>query len=206
MLDDDGTLVQPAAFIAAAERYYLMTALDRWIVDHACAGIARLPADGVIYAINVSGMSLSDDQFLAFVIGCIERYGVAPERICFEITETAAISHLSEAMRFINRLAELGCRFALDDFGVGMASFSYLKTLPVQFVKIDGSFVRAMHGSAVDRSMVEAINRLGHDMGLRTIAEHVEDAQTLCALDAIGVDWVQGKAIAPGRPFNELLA
>ena len=205
MLDDDGTLVQPAAFIAAAERYYLMTALDRWIVDHAFAGIARLPADGVIYAINVSGMSLSDDQFLTFVIGCIERYGVAPERICFEITETAAISHLSEAMSFINRLADLGCRFALDDFGVGMASFSYLKTLPVQFVKIDGSFVRAMHSSAVDRNMVEAINRLGHDMGLRTIAEHVEDAQTLCALDAIGVDWVQGKAIAPGRPFNELL-
>jgi len=205
MLDDDGTLVQPAAFIAAAERYYLMTALDRWVVDHACAGIARLPADGVIYAINVSGMSLSDDQFLAFVIGCIERYGVAPERICFEITETAAISHLSEAMSFINRLADLGCRFALDDFGVGMASFSYLKTLPVHFVKIDGSFVRAMHSSAVDRSMVEAINRLGHDMGLRTIAEHVEDAQTLCALGALGVDWVQGKAIAPGRPFNELL-
>ena len=117
-------------------------ALDRWIVDNACAGIARLPADGVIYAINVSGMSLSDDQFLAFVIGCIERYGVAPERICFEITETVAIKDIASAQTFMGEMKACGCRFALDDFGAGMSSFAYLKTLPVDFLKIDGQFIR----------------------------------------------------------------
>lgn len=206
MRGDDGELVAPGGFIAAAERYYLMTSLDRWVVEHAFDIIGRLPADGVIYAINISGMSLSNDQFLDYVVSCLERYSVAAERICFEITETTAISHLSEAVKFISRLSELGCRFALDDFGVGMASLTYLKTLPVQFVKIDGSFVRAMHKSSVDRSMVEAINRLGHDMGLRTIAEHVEDESTLHALTELGVDWVQGRAIAEGRAFEELLA
>jgi diguanylate cyclase (GGDEF)-like protein/PAS domain S-box-containing protein len=206
MRGDDGRLVQPGGFIAAAERYYLMAALDRWVLSTAFEGIARLPADGIIYAVNVSGMSLSDDQFLGYVIRAIERTGVAPERICFEITETSAISHLSEAVRFITHLAELGCRFALDDFGAGMASFSYLKNLPVQFVKIDGSFVRNMQGSTVDRGMVEAINRIGHDMGLCTIAEHVEDVNALQMLAAMGVDWVQGKVIGEGRPFDELLA
>lgn len=206
MRDDDGRLVQPGGFIAAAERYYLMAALDRWVLNSAFAGIARLPADGIIYAINVSGMSLSDDQFLGYVIRALERTGVAPERLCFEITETSAISHLSEAVRFITHLAELGCRFALDDFGSGMASFSYLKNLPVQFVKIDGSFVRNMQGSTVDRGMVEAINRIGHDMNLCTIAEHVEDLNSLQLLATIGVDWVQGKVIGEGRPFDELLA
>jgi diguanylate cyclase (GGDEF)-like protein/PAS domain S-box-containing protein len=206
MRGEDGRLVQPGGFIAAAERYYLMAALDRWVLSTAFAGIAQLPADGIIYAVNVSGMSLSDDQFLGYVIRALERTGVAPERICFEITETSAISHLSEAVRFITHLAELGCRFALDDFGSGMASFSYLKNLPVQFVKIDGSFVRAMQGSTVDRGMVEAINRIGHDMGLCTIAEHVEDVNALQMLGAMGVDWVQGKVIGEGRPFDELLA
>lgn len=205
MRGDDGRLVQPADFIAAAERYYLMSALDRWVIGAALAGIAQLPADGVIYAINISGMSLSDDQFLGHVTRLIEHTGVAPERICFEITETAAISHLSEAVRFITHLADLGCRFALDDFGAGMASFSYLKNLPVQFVKIDGGFVRSMQGSPVDRGMVEAINRIGHDMGLCTIAEHVEDHAALQLLATIGVDWVQGKVIGEGRPFDELL-
>lgn len=204
MLDDEGKLVQPAMFIAAAERYSMMAALDRWVVDHAFRGIARLPADGIIYAINISGMSLSDEAFLAFVIGGLERHRVAPERICFEITETAAITHLPQAVRFVGQLVELGCRFALDDFGAGMASFSYLKSLRAQFVKIDGSFVRGMQSSAFDRSLVEAINRLGHDMGLRTIAEHVEDEATLRALAELGVDWVQGLVIAPGRPFSEL--
>lgn len=206
MRDDDGRLVQPAGFIAAAERYHLMAALDRWVLSTAFAGIARLPADGVIYAVNVSGMSLSDDQFLGYVIRALERTGVAPARICFEITETSAISHLSEAVRFITHLAELGCRFALDDFGAGMASFSYLKNLPVQFIKIDGGFVRNMQCSTVDRGMVEAINRIGHDMGLCTIAEHAEDDESLRMLATIGVDWVQGKVVGEGRPFDELLA
>lgn len=205
MLDDDGQLVQPSIFIAAAERYYLMAALDRWVMEAAFKGVARLPDDGVLYAINVSGTSLSDDEFLVQVISSLQSSGVDPRRICFEVTETAAISQLTQAVRFINSLADLGCRFALDDFGAGMASFSYLKNLPVQFVKIDGSFVRGMLDSAVDRGLVEAINRIGHEMGLCTIAEHVEDLRALEMLAQIGVDWVQGHAIAVSRPFEDLL-
>ncbi|HEX4871807.1 MAG TPA: EAL domain-containing protein [Nevskiaceae bacterium] len=202
----NGELLRPGGFIAAAERYYLMTALDRWVVSHALEGLARVPTDDIIYAVNVSGLSLSDEKFLQYTINCLDQSGVAPERVCFEITETAAISHLSEAVRFIQRLAELGCRFALDDFGAGMASFSYLKNLPVHFIKIDGSFVRTMRESRVDRGMVEAINRIGHEMGLTTIAEHVEDASLLEALAGMGVDWAQGQAVACGRPFTDLHA
>ncbi len=205
MRGDDGKLVQPSSFIAAAERFYLMAALDRWVMDTAFDGVARLADDGVIYAVNVSGMSLSDDQFLTHVIASLERSGVAPARICFEITETSAITHLSQAVRFINQLADRGCHFAVDDFGAGMASFAYLKNLPVQFVKIDGSFVRSMQDSAVDRGLVEAINRIGHELSLCTIAEHVEDTRALQMLAEIGVDWVQGHAVAAGRPFDELL-
>ena len=205
MRDGEGNLVQPTIFIAAAERYYLMASLDRWVMEAAFKGVARLPPDGVIYAVNVSGASLSDDEFLSHVIRSLDESGVDPTRICFEITETAAISQLAQAVRFINALAALGCRFALDDFGAGMASFSYLKNLPVQFVKIDGSFVRGMKDSSVDRGLVEAINRIGHEMGLCTIAEHAEDADALCQLAAIGVDWVQGHAVAVSRPFSDLL-
>ncbi|HSW12346.1 MAG TPA: EAL domain-containing protein [Solimonas sp.] len=205
MRGDNGELQPPAEFIAAAERYYLMTSIDRWVVQAALSGIARRGADGVMYGINISGLSLSDEKFLNYVISRFDTYGVAPEQVCFEITETAAISHLTEARRFIEKLSGIGCRFALDDFGSGMASFSYLRNLPVHFIKIEGSFVRTMLANRLDRGMVEAINRIGHDMGLKTIAEHVEDASLIAPLHAMGVDWVQGHAIAMPRPFDELL-
>jgi len=205
MRDEDGRLHTPGAFIQAAERYSLMTALDRWVLRHALAGIARLPPDEVIYAINLSGQSLSNDKFLDFVLSEIDASGVDPGRLCFEITETAAVSRLTEAVRFIRRVAEGGCRFALDDFGAGMASFSYLKNFPVHILKIDGSFVRAMLASHADRGMVESINRIGHEFGLKTVAEHVESAALLVPLREIGVDWAQGRAIAWGRPFSELI-
>ncbi|MGH8431083.1 MAG: EAL domain-containing protein, partial [Solimonas sp.] len=176
-----------------------------WVVQAALSGIAQRGADGIIYGINVSGLSLSDEKFLDYVISRFGACGVAPEQVCFEITETAAISHLTEARRFIEKLSEIGCRFALDDFGSGMASFSYLRNLPVHFIKIEGSFVRTMLANRLDRGMVEAINRIGHDMGLKTIAEHVEDASLIAPLRAMGVDWVQGHAIARPRPFEELL-
>ena len=206
MRDEQGRIIAPSRLIAAAERYYLMNAIDRWVVSRAIEAIARLPSDGVIYAINLSAISLSDEQFLPFVQSCLEQHGAPPERICFEITETAAISHLTEAVKFIQRLADEGCRFALDDFGAGMASFSYLRNLPVHFLKIDGSFVRSMQDSDVDRSLVTTINQLGHDVGLRTIAEHVEDVSVIRALQEIGVDWAQGRAIAEARPFSELFS
>jgi diguanylate cyclase (GGDEF)-like protein/PAS domain S-box-containing protein len=200
-----GEMQPPAEFIAAAERYYLMNALDRWVVQAALSGIAQRSADGIIYGINISGLSLNDEKFLNYVVSRFETFGVAPEQVCFEITETAAISHLTEARRFIERLSDIGCRFALDDFGSGMASFSYLRNLPVHFIKIEGSFVRSMLANRLDRGMVEAINRIGHDMGLKTIAEHVEDVSLIEPLRAMGVDWVQGHAIARSRPFEDLI-
>ena len=206
MRDEKGQMVSPGRFIAAAERYYLMTALDRWVLENALAAVAQLPADGVIYALNISGMSLSDENFMRFAEQALRRLGPRAQSVCIEITETAAITHLAEAVRFMRRLSDLGCRFAMDDFGAGMASFAYLKNLPVDFLKIDGSFVRAMMASHVDRGMVDAINRIGKDMGLKTIAEHVEQVEVLRTLDGMGIDWAQGRAIAPTRPLRELLS
>jgi diguanylate cyclase (GGDEF)-like protein/PAS domain S-box-containing protein len=204
-IDRPHKLIPPDLFIPAAERYYLMGAVDRWVIDAALSGLSQRPADGVLYAVNVSGLSLNDSKFLSYVLSRFDHHSVAPEQICFEITETAAITHLKEARRFIERLADVGCSFALDDFGVGMSSFSYLKNLPVGYVKIDGSFVRSMLQNRVDRSMVEAINRIAHDLGLRTIAEHVEDPALLGLLDEMGVDYAQGWAVGRSRPFQTLL-
>jgi len=201
----DGRIQSPGSFIGAAERYHLMTAIDRRVIAQAVEMISKLPDEPVIYALNVSGMSLSDGNFLAYVAETLLKSGARPERICFEITETAAIAHLSQAVRFISRLADLGCCFALDDFGAGMATFSYLKNLPVDFLKIDGSFVRSMMDSRVDHGMVEAINRIGHDLGLRTIAEHVESLALIEPLTDIGVDWVQGHAIGWAKPLSDLI-
>ncbi len=202
--DDDGHLIPPGAFIRAAERFYLMGALDRWVVRHALRGIAALPQDDIVYALNLSGQSLGDDHFLAYVLAELKASAVDPQRVCFEITETAAVSRLTEAIRFISRVTEAGCRFALDDFGAGMASFSYLKKFDVDYLKIDGSFVRSMLVSPSDLGVVETINRIGHEAGLLTIAEHVEDRELLEPLRKMGVDWAQGRAIAVGRPFAEL--
>lgn len=206
MKDDEhpGQLISPGLFIPAAERYFLMGALDRWVVNKAFAGVARHAADGVLYAVNISGLSVNDDDFYAFVLDCMNRHGVAAEQICFELTETAAISHLKEARNFIERLTDVGFCFALDDFGVGMSSFSYLRNLPVSFLKIDGSFVRSMMQNPIDRGMVEAINRIGHEMNIKTIAEHVENIEVLGALNAMGVDYAQGWAISRGRPFDAM--
>jgi diguanylate cyclase (GGDEF)-like protein/PAS domain S-box-containing protein len=202
--DDDGHLIPPGAFIQAAERFHLMGAVDRWVVRHAFRSIAKLPQDDIIYALNLSGQSLGDENFLSYVLGELKSSAVDPRRICFEITETAAVSRLAEAMRFIGRITEVGCRFALDDFGAGMASFSYLRKFRAEYLKIDGSFVRSMLINSSDLGVVQTINRLGHEAGLRTIAEHVEDRELLEPLRAMGVDWAQGRAIAVARPFTEL--
>ncbi len=206
MREADGRLLLPASFIQAAERYFLMGALDRWVLRNALRGIARLPEDRVIYAVNLSGQSLGDEKFLDFVLAELDASRVDPQRICFEITETAAVSRMTEAVRFIARISQCGCRFALDDFGSGMASFNYLKNFNVHFLKIDGSFVRAMLASRTDRGMVESINRIGHEMGLKTIAEHVETPAMLAPLREMGVDWVQGRAVSWGKPFDALLS
>lgn len=202
MQQDDGKLVPPMAFIPAAERYNLMPAIDRWVIQEAFSRHAADPAlqagDGMC-AINLSGASICDDQFLHFIREQFKRYPVPPAGICFEITETSAIANLTQAAVLIRELKTIGCRIALDDFGSGMSSFAYLKHLRVDYLKIDGGFVRDMTENPIDFAMVEAINKIGHVMGIQTIAEYVESEATLEALRRIGVDFAQGYAVEKPR-------
>jgi diguanylate cyclase (GGDEF)-like protein/PAS domain S-box-containing protein len=208
----EAELILPAAFIPAAERYHLMPAIDRWVVESTfallqrCSANAhggRLPVDDV--AINLSGQSLGDERFLEYVVECFVRHRVAPTMICFEITETAAIANLSRAREFIVHLKRMGCRFALDDFGSGLSSFGYLKSLSVDYLKIAGDFVRDVVEDPVDHAMVEAINQIGHVMEITTIAESVESQAILQKLRDSGVDYGQGFGIEMPRPFHEVL-
>lgn len=201
MLDEQGQAVPPMHFLPAAERFGMMSAIDRWVVSAAFERLGGSAAAPGLCAINLSAASLCDERFLDFVLAERERHGVHASRVCFEITETAVISHFHNALRCIERLRELGFRFALDDFGTGMSSFAYLKRLPVDFLKIDGAFVKDMLHNPVDLAMVEAINHIGHVMGLRTVAEFVEHDATRQRLSAIGVDFVQGYGIGRPAPF-----
>jgi diguanylate cyclase (GGDEF)-like protein/PAS domain S-box-containing protein len=205
MVDEDGNLVQPMAFIPAAERYQMMPALDRWVLEAALQALREqsvtLCGSGIC-AVNLSGQSLCDDHFLASVVELLDHTQVDPRRICFEITETAAIANLARATHFLSVLQAKGCRFALDDFGSGLSSFMHLKHLPVDFLKIDGSFVRDMESDPVDAAMVEAINRIGHVMGIRTIAEAVETGVVLERLRALDVNFAQGSIVASPAPLD----
>jgi diguanylate cyclase (GGDEF)-like protein/PAS domain S-box-containing protein len=205
MLDPNGKIIEPAAFMSAAERYHLIGELDRWVVHTAFRALAeaqrREVSRPVLFAVNVSAQSLSDEAFLAYVIQQIEESLVDPRRLCFEITETAAISKLDSAIRFISALKAKGCRFILDDFGSGLSSFAYLKDLSMDFLKIDGEFVQNMVDDRVKRAMVESINQIGHVMGLQTIAEWVENRQTLEVLKEMGVDFAQGYWLCRPQPL-----
>jgi EAL domain-containing protein (putative c-di-GMP-specific phosphodiesterase class I) len=203
MLDESGRLVLPGAFIPAAERYGLMLALDRWVVKTSLEALSASSAVGrdVVVAINVSGQSLGAADFLDFVTEQIDCTGIAPSMLCFEITETSAVSELAHALRFIDTLKGLGCHFSLDDFGTGLSSFSYLKSLPVDYLKIDGGFVQGLAADDIDQAMVEAVNRIGHIMGLKTIAEWVESDAILAKLKQMGVDYGQGYALGYPRPL-----
>ncbi|MGH9362313.1 MAG: EAL domain-containing protein, partial [Thermoanaerobaculia bacterium] len=205
MLDERGRVLSPAAFISAAERYHLIGSVDRWVVRTALRALAeaqrRDASKRLLFAINLSGQSLSDDSFLDYVVGQLVESGVDSRRICFEVTETATISKLADATRFIKVLKEMGCRFVLDDFGSGLSSFAYLRDLPVDFLKIDGEFVKNMVEDEVKRALVESINQIGHVMGMRTIAEWVENRATLDLLKQIGVDYAQGYWIAKPQPL-----
>lgn len=196
--EPDGTLVLPGRFLPAAERFNMMPHIDRWVVHTVFERIrAGMPALEAIrrFNINLSGQSLNDEHFLDYVQQQLAVAAIDPRRICFEITETAVIANLERARRFIDALHEAGCAFALDDFGSGLSSFAYLRTLPVDYLKIDGLFVKHMSSDPIDHSMVEAINQVGHIMGIRTIAEFVEDEATLVALRRLGVDYAQGHAL-----------
>ncbi|MDH3533406.1 MAG: EAL domain-containing protein, partial [Gammaproteobacteria bacterium] len=203
MRDRDGELVSPNQFIPAAERYNLMSTLDRWVIGESLSKLADRSSDGearYTIAINLSGTSLSEDRFLDDLIEELEKQQLPQGAICFEITETAAISNLSRVVHFMQTLKALGCKFSLDDFGSGLSSFTYLKNLPVDYLKIDGHFIRNVAEDGVDESMVKAIREVGHAMGIKTIAERVETRQVLEKLGALGVEFAQGYYIA--RPMS----
>ncbi|MGM0679829.1 MAG: EAL domain-containing protein, partial [Pseudomonadota bacterium] len=198
MLDADNNIIPPFTFIPSAERYNLMPAIDKWVIDHAFLYLQDHPSS---ITINISGNSLGDSDFLDYVKHKLNEYRLEPSNICFEITETSAITHLTTAERFIRELKKLGCRFALDDFGSGLSSFTYLKNLSVDYLKIDGSFVREINQNPIDYVMVKAINEVGHAMGITTIAEFVENDEILRTLRNIGVDFAQGYGIDRPTPL-----
>lgn len=207
MLDGDGKLIPPLSFIPAAERYNLMPKIDRWVIAAAFETLADglvlgVNPDVVTCAINISGASIEDELFLDFILAQQHRTGIPFSAICFEITETTAIGNLPKAAEFIVRLRSVGCSFSLDDFGSGMASFGYLKHLPVDFLKIDGSFVKDMVNNPIDHAMVVAINQIGHVMNKKTIAEFVENDAIFTILKRMGVDYAQGYGLGKPEPFH----
>jgi len=199
--DEDGQQVSPSEFLRAAERYRLMSLVDRWVVQTTLAALGRgalrvLATRSV--AINISGQTLGDTQFLEFVVDCFDRTGVTPGQICFEVTENSVISNIEHARRFIGVLHGMGCKFALDDFGRGLGSFSNLKNLTMDFLKIDGSFMRNLARDSVNQAMVAAMIKLARTLNFKVVAEQVEDEGTLETVRKMGIDFVQGFVI--GRP------
>jgi diguanylate cyclase (GGDEF)-like protein/PAS domain S-box-containing protein len=207
MVDRGGNLIPPSGFIAAAERYNLLSSIERWVISslveflHKQCESGAIPRDaaalsGAFYAVNLSGVSINDASFTDFLRQLLNRFNLPRGLLCFEVTETTAISNLTKAAQLMHEFKAMGCRFALDDFGIGMSSFAYLKYLPVDYIKIDGVFVRDMADDPMDQAIVEAINRIAHILGLKTVAEYVEDADILERLRVIGVDFAQGYFVA----------
>jgi diguanylate cyclase (GGDEF)-like protein/PAS domain S-box-containing protein len=214
---DSGTgLIMPGDFLPAAERYDMMGSIDRWVVRNVCRHIEAertqaallehagclAPAPPRLYSINLSGMSLNDDTMVEHITRQFDEYEVDPTMVCFEITETVVIANLAKAQQFIARLRALGCRFSLDDFGSGLSSFAYLRALHVDFLKIDGVFVRGIASNNINHALVHAINQVGHVMGICTVAEYVEDTATLETVRAIGIDYAQGYAVGKLRALS----
>ncbi len=208
MIDDNGDIIPPGAFLPAAERYDLIGKLDRWVVENALALLAENPAfvDEISFiSINLSGQSVTSGNFLDFIMAQLKKTGIDADRICFEITETVAISNLSAAITFIEILKDIGCQFALDDFGSGLSSFGYLKNLSVNYLKIDGMFVKGIVDDPIDYAMVKSINDIGQVMGMKTIAEFVENDEIRGMLREIGVNYVQGYGVGVPLPFSEVI-
>ena len=208
LLDTSGNPVEPAEFLGAAERYHLVQEIDRWVVAKAIETLANhgdtLEGHAMRFAVNLSGQSIGNDQFLDFVRSEFARTAVSPDRLCFEITETVAVSNLQKAQLFISEMKKIGCMFSLDDFGTGLSSFAYLKLFAVDKLKIDGSFVQDICQNEVSRSMVSAIAEIARVMKIETVAEYVQDEETVAVLREIGVDWAQGFHIGEPARLTEL--
>jgi diguanylate cyclase (GGDEF)-like protein/PAS domain S-box-containing protein len=203
MLDETGQEIAPGEFVAAAERFRLMASVDRWVVQTTLRALSRnffqLAQDRSV-AINISGQTLGDPLFLEFVVECLDSTGVAPEQVCFEISESAVINNLEHARRFVGVLHGMGCKFTIDDFGSGVGSFSSLKNLELDYLKLDGSFMRNLSGDSVSQTMVTAMIKLARTLNFKIIAEQVEDNAALDAARKMGVDYIQGFVIArPAR-------
>ena len=208
MLDEQGKSISPGAFLPAAERYNLIERIDTWVVEHAISMMSSHLAfvEQVNFiSINLSGPSVANAQFMSTIIALISESNIDANKICFEVTETAAISNLLAASTFITALKDLGCRFALDDFGSGLSSFGYLKNLPVDYLKIDGMFVKDMVDDPIDKAMVRSINDIGHVMGMKTIAEFVETDAIMEQVKEVGVDYAQGYSIGKPTPFKDVI-
>jgi len=209
MLGENGEIIPPGKFLSSAGRYQLMPMVDRWVVRRACellgAHSAAVGEDIARFAINLSGQSLQDDSFLEFVKERIAAHKLPPNVLCFELTETATVGNLAKAQRFLGTLQELGCQFALDDFGTGVSSLAYLKDLSVNYLKIDGMFVRDSITNARSESMIKAIAQLAKVMCMETIAEYVETDALRAHMADLGVDYGQGFAMGKAQPLENLL-
>jgi diguanylate cyclase (GGDEF)-like protein len=206
--DDAGVAGSPVRFIEAAERHGKMPMVDRYVVARALDWIGRHPQaleDVSGLSINLSGQSINHEGFLGYVLGEFEKSGAPPHKVCFEITETAAIGNMSRAIEFMQKLKVMGCRFALDDFGSGMSSYGYLRKLPVDYLKIDGSFVKNMVTDEGDQAVVRSINEIGHFFGKKTVAEYVHDEATRRLACELGIDYLQGWGIEKPKPIDSLL-
>jgi len=206
--NESGTLTSPTAIIPIAEKYNVMTDIDRWVLSHVLDWVVSHQDDYETpkLLINLSGMSFINDEFLGFVVEQLQTRDVDPHKLAFEITETAAVDNLDKANVFIDRIRNMGCDFALDDFGSGFSTFCYLKELPIDYLKIDGSLVKNLATEEIDREMVRAINDIGHTVGAKTIAEFVENDETLTLLRSMGVDFAQGYGLSQPQALSELIA
>jgi diguanylate cyclase (GGDEF)-like protein/PAS domain S-box-containing protein len=205
LADESGREMAPVDFLRAAERYRLMVLIDRWVVQTTLTALGRggiTLAGERSLAINISGQTLADGQFLEFVVDCFDRTGVNPAQVCFELSEASVVANMEHARRFVGVLHGMGCQFALDDFGSNLGSFSNLKNLPMDYLKIDGSFMRNLARDSVNQAMVAAMIKLARTLNFKVIAEHVEDASVVEAARSMGIDYLQGYAIGRPQPLS----
>jgi len=208
LFDEDGNQIPPDEFLPAAEQHGMMMEIDKWVVHEAFRKLQLIKQKNPlpVFSINLSGQSVNEPTFLDFVLNEMKSMRVNPQMICFEITESVAVDSMDLALKFMNTFKNLGCSFSLDDFGTGISSYAYLKELPVNYLKIDGVFVKDILNDEVSQEMVRSINQVGHVMGLEIIAEYVENDDIIAMLNEIGVDYGQGYGISRPIPIDEVVA